>query len=255
MRSKVLSAVLGLGLLTGSILAAAPAQAGQTLIGTPIPRDEAMARVAAGNNLGSPLGPIRTGLKDGGAYRQHQRGFVIYSMSTGAQISRGAIRTAYGKLGYEKGRLGYPTSLEGILAGVTFQTYQGGTFAWTSSGGAHALVGAIRTKWQTPAGYPGPLGAPLSDEITGLRAGGASQTFRGGAIVWSSFTGAQVSKGAIRTAWLKAGAQNGSLGYPTSDEFTAPDGTVRQNFQHGQISWTAKTGPTITPGTPHTAAG
>ncbi|MFP3462037.1 hypothetical protein R5O87_14415 [Arthrobacter globiformis] len=46
-------------------------------------------------------------------------------------------------------------------------------------------------------------------ETTGLRAGGASQSFDRGAIVWSAMTGAQVSKGAIRTAWLKNGAQDG----------------------------------------------
>jgi uncharacterized protein with LGFP repeats len=110
------------------------------------------ANFAAGNNLGSALGPVRTGLKDGGAYRQYQRGFVVYSQSTGAQVSRGAIRPAYGELGYEKGQLGYPTMLEGILSGITFQKYQGGTIAWTSQGGAHALVGAIRTRWEAGLG-------------------------------------------------------------------------------------------------------
>ncbi|WP_373427872.1 LGFP repeat-containing protein [Arthrobacter globiformis] len=75
------------------------------------------------------MGPVRTGLKEGGAYRQYQRGFVVYSPSTGAQVSRGAIRTAYGKLGYEKGRLGYPTMLEAGIAGVTFQKYQGETIS------------------------------------------------------------------------------------------------------------------------------
>lgn len=261
MRSKLLGAVLGLGILSCSALAVAPAHADAAsrvapasdgVIGTPIPRDEAISRVAAGNNLGSALGPVRTGLKDGGAYRQYQRGFVVYSQSTGAQVSRGAIRTAYGRLGYEKGRLGYPTMLEGILSGITFQTYQGGTIAWTSQGGAHALVGAIRTKWEADlwAGTA-TLGAPVSDEVTGLRAGGASQSFRGGAIVWSPWTGAQVSKGAIRTAWLKSGAQNGSLGYPLTGELIDPDGRRMQKFQGGQIIWSAKGGAVVQAATPH----
>ncbi|MBT2546895.1 hypothetical protein [Arthrobacter sp. ISL-65] len=42
------------------------------------------------------LGPVRTGLKNVGAYRQYQRAFVLYSPATGTQVSRAAIRTAYG---------------------------------------------------------------------------------------------------------------------------------------------------------------
>lgn len=290
MRSKFLGAVLGLGIFCGSILAGAPAQAACTntvingvtvcvpnsdggvggggtgtvgggsggvtpdyggVIGTPIPRDESISMVAAGNNLGAALGPVRTGLKDGGAYRQYQRGFVVYSQSTGAQVSRGAIRTAYGKLGYEKGRLGYPTMLEAVLSGITFQKYQGGTIAWTSAGGAHALVGAIRTTWEADLWASATLGAPVSDELTGLRAGGASQSFSQGAIVWSPLTGAQVSKGAIRTAWLKSGAQNGVLGYPTTGELMDPDGRRLQKFQGGQIIWSAQGGAVVFTSTPH----
>lgn len=292
MRSRLTSAVLGLGLLSSSLLAVAPAHAAQVCqtapngapycydngagvgFGTggssggdgtggittpgavpapPVNRDASISAAATRYSLGSPLGPVRAGLKDGGAYRQYQRGFVVWSPATGAQISRGAIRSAYAKLGFEKGRLGYPTTGEVTTPAGTYQQYQGGTIGWSSSGGAHALGGAIRTKWQATGGITGPLGAPVSDETTGLRAGGASQSFRGGAVVWSSFTGAQVSKGAIRTAWLKAGAQNGSLGYPTGGEFSTPHGSVRQSFQHGQITWTASTGATIIPGTPHAA--
>jgi len=291
MRSKLLNAALGLGIVCGSVLAGAPAQAactntvingvtvcvpnsdggvvgggtgavgGGSGTGTPgqaapiAPSlDTAMNTVAVKYGLGPALGPVRTGLITGGAYRQYQRGVVVYSPATGAQVSRGAIRAAYAKVGYEKGRLGYPTTGEMSTAAGTYQLYQGGTIAWTAQGGAHVVVGAIRTKWQATGGVTGALGAPMSDETTGLRADGASQSFGGGAIVWSSFTGAQVSKGAIRSAWLKSGAQNGSLGYPTTGEFTSPDGRTTQGFQHGRISWTATTGPEVIPGTPQTAS-
>jgi hypothetical protein len=286
MRSKILSAVLGLGLLSSSILAIAPAHAaegcqtapnstnsccgdgygsvtpgdggGDSTTPAPAPSptmslDEKICRAAAGNNLGSALGPVRTGLKDGGAYRQYQRGFVVYSQSTGAQVSRGAIRTAYGKLGYEKGRLGYPTMMEAVLADITYQKYQGGTITWTSKDGAHALVGAIRAKWEADLWASATLGAPVADEVTGLRAGGATQSFSRGAIVWSSATGAQVSKGAIRTAWLKSGAQNGVLGYPTTGELIDPDGRMMQKFQGGQIVWSARGGAVVFTSTPHSS--
>ena len=388
MRSKFLSAVLGLGLVVGSVLAVAPAHAAEQCIKaapggamecynndfasaggvtppatSPAARDAAISATAVKYGLGSPLGPVRTGLKNGGAYRQYQRGFVVYSPATGAQVSRGAVRTVYAKLGYEKGKFGYPVSGE-FKSGIAFdntvyQQYQGGWITWAAPLGAHPISGAIGARWKagqgkyggfnaaqtdemvglkdggagqwfdggtiywspktgaraingpiagiwlqdgadksrlgypvteqyaTPnggqaqtfqngvivytnrnvsvlsgaigkkyfsvGGYTSGLGYPTDQhETTGLRAGGASQSFEKGAIVWSSMTGAQVSKGAIRTAWLNHGAQDGSLGFPTTDEFTTPDGRTMQGFQGGRISWTAATGAEVLPGTPHT---
>jgi hypothetical protein len=125
--------------------------------------------------------------------------------------------------------------------------------AWTSTGGAHALVGAIRAKWEADLWASATLGAPVADEVTGLRAGGATQSFSRGAIVWSPWTGAQVSKGAIRTAWLKSGAQNGVLGYPTTGELIDLDGRMMQKFQGGQIIWSAKGGAVVFTSTPHSS--
>ncbi|MET3932896.1 hypothetical protein [Arthrobacter sp. OAP107] len=388
MRSKFLGAVLGLGLLSSSVLAVAPAHAEEHCYtaapngsiecynsdfasaggvtptpSSPAARDAAISAIAVKYGLGSALGPVRTGLKNDGAYRQFQRGFVVYSPSTGAQVSRGAIRAAYSKLGYEKGKFGYPVSGE-FKSGIAFdntvyQQYQGGWITWAAPLGAHPISGAIGSRWRagqgkyggfnaaqtdemtglkdggagqrfdggliywspktgalavagpiasvwlqegadrsrlgypvteqyaTPSGgqaqsfqngvivqtnrevsilsgaigtkyfseggYTGGLGYPTQRrETTGLRAGGASQSFEKGAIVWSSMTGAQVSKGAIRTAWLKNGAQDGSLGYPTTGEFTTPDGRTMQAFQGGRITWTAASGAEVLPGTPHT---
>jgi uncharacterized protein with LGFP repeats len=64
--------------------------------------------------------------------------------------------------------------------------------------------------------------------------------------VWSSLTGAQLTKGAIRAAWLKAGAQNGTIGYPNTGEMLQPDGAVKQQFSDGHIIWSAKTWTIIT---------
>ncbi|WP_144671152.1 LGFP repeat-containing protein [Arthrobacter sp. U41] len=261
MYAKVLGAVLGLGIISGAIVAAAPAQAA-TVGGVSVPAPAqspplgmttAISRVAVQYNLGSPLGPTVTGMKDGGAYRQFQRGFVVYSPATGAQVSRGAIRTAYAKLGYEKGRMGYPTSGELLSANktITYQRYQHGTIVWNAKAGAHAIFGAIGTKWVAAGGANGSLGYPTSDE-TGLNGRGASQSFQGGTVVWSSFTGAHIMKGAIRTVWIKNGAQAGQPGYPVTDEQALPLGGVIQFFEGGaSITWTAKGGAVVNPGVPH----
>ena len=100
-------------------------------------------------------------------------------------------------------------------------------------------------------GANGSLGYPTSDE-TGLNGRGASQSFQGGTVVWSSFTGARIMKGAIRTAWIKNGAQAGQLGYPVTDEQALPLGGVIQRFEGGtSITWTPKAGAVVNPGVPH----
>jgi hypothetical protein len=289
MHSKVLGAVLGLGIIGGAILAAAPAQAaivcvtvpngaqdcydngsggippggtgstggGGSYVAPPAPSapvdvNAAMSRVAVQYNLGSPLRSTVAGLKNGGAYRQYQRGFVVYSPATGAQVSRGAIRTAYAKLGYENGRMGYPTSGELLSANKTstYQRYQHGTMVWNATDGAHAIAGAIGAKWVASGGANGSLAHPASDEA-GLTAGGASQSFQGGAVVWSALTGARISTGAIRATWIKNGAQAGQLGYPVTDERALPLGGVIQLFERGTITWAAKAGTVVTFGVPH----
>ncbi len=294
MHSKVLGAVLGLGIVGGAILAAGPAHAatvchtapngaqdcydngagggtGAAPIGgsagnggsgsygkvppapsSPVDLNAAISRVAVQYSLGSPLGATVTGLKDGGAYRQYQRGFVVYSPATGAQVSRGAIRTAYAKLGYENGRMGYPTSGELLSTNKTstYQRYQNGTIVWNATAGAHPIAGGIGAKWVSAGGANGALGYPTADEA-GLTPGGASQSFQGGTVVWSSLTGARISKGAIRAAWIKDGAQAGPLGYPVTDERALPLGGVIQLFARGTITWTAKAGTVVTFGVPH----
>jgi hypothetical protein len=57
-------------------------------------------------------------------------------------------------------------------------------------------------------------------------------------IYWSDRTCAHILQGDIRDLWLKLGAQNSRLGYPTSDEMNTPDGQGRMSkFEHGEIWW------------------
>lgn len=262
-------------------------------------RNASMDAVAIQYRLGGPVGPVVEGLKDNGAYRVYQRGVVVYSPATGAQVSYGAIRTVYAGRSFETGFLGYPTTGElRTAAGVTYQNYQGGTIAWTSVGGAHILFGperdlwfsevgnrvlgyptsegygllttggvvgqnfqgglvvtwygrisvltpgAIRDKYFASGGFSSDIGLPVSlYETTGLTGGGAAQGFSNSWIVWSPATGAHVSKGAIREAWIKNGAESGVLNYPLTDEYRySGDGAVAQDFVGGRIIWSARGG-------------
>lgn len=86
--------------------------------------------------LGYPTAWEIGGLKDGGAYQRFQGGDIHWSPATGAHPTWGGIRTAWGKQGYENGRLGYPTSAEYQRNGVTRQDFQGGFIEWRG-GRAH----------------------------------------------------------------------------------------------------------------------
>ena len=78
------------------------------------------------------------------------------------------------------------------------------------------------------------LGPPTHEQVTNTD-GGIWQTFDGGVII--SKTQAYVVWGKIRDAWNALGGSAGKLGYPTSDEQTAPDGVKKSTFQHGTITW------------------
>lgn len=91
----------------------------------------------------------------------------------------------------------------------------------------------------------GALGLPVTEEIYGLKDGGAYQVFERGTIYWSPTTGAYVNKGDIRNEWKNWGYENGQLGYPVSDEYTVSSAFVSnyetnaliQDFQGGSIIW------------------
>jgi hypothetical protein len=102
------------------------------------------------------------------------------------------------------------------------------------------MYGAIGSKWTATGGSKSSLGNPVSRQSGGLKSGGAVQYFHRGAIVWSPATGAKISKGGIRAAWVKTGATNGKLGYPKTDEYSISGG-VRQNYQGGYITWNRNT--------------
>ena len=78
------------------------------------------------------------------------------------------------------------------------------------------------------------LGAPTHDQVANPD-GGIWQTFDDGVIIYK--TTAYVVWGKIRDAWNALGGSQGKLGYPTSDEKTAPDGVKTSTFEHGTITW------------------
>lgn len=144
--------------------------------------------------LGYPTTDEIGGLRNNGVYQMYQGGIIIWSPSTGAFISRGGIRTAWGTIGYENGVLGYPTSPEktGLPGGRVQQEYQGGAIIWSPATGGHPSHGAIRTTWGGIGYEQGPLGYPTSSEYpTG--GGAVAQNFQGGVIYWTPAGGTRIA--------------------------------------------------------------
>jgi len=84
--------------------------------------------------LGYPTTDVNCGLRNGGCWQGFHGGVIHWSPATGAQITTGGMLGAWGRVGWENGRLGYPTSGATVSGGVTRQTFQGGSISIDARG-------------------------------------------------------------------------------------------------------------------------
>jgi hypothetical protein len=155
------------------------------------------------------------------------------------------VAAKYQQLGGAKGFLGSPVGPEQVAPdGVgRYEYFQNGAIYWTPQTGAHEVHGAILQNWASLKWERSFLGYPVTDETTAPDGVGRYSVFQGGSIYWSPKTGAHEVHGAIRDLWARLGWEKGFLGYPLTNEMTAPDGVGRyEHFQGGSIYWSPKTG-------------
>ena len=123
------------------------------------------------------------------------------------------------------------------------QGYAGGKIFYSPDTGAHAVTGAILSKYESLGGPTADLGYPVGTESDGgipnSRTGSFSAPDKP-VIFWTPDTGAVVVRGPVNAAWQKLGGATGTLGAPTGEQTTNGD-TVSQNFSGGQISWNEST--------------
>ena len=204
--------------------------------------------------IGTPVTPVNP-TPDAIGFYQHYKDnngnfwSIYWTSKTGAHEVHGDIRVKWASFGWERG-LGYPLTDElstpdGIGRFNHFSN--GGSIYWTSKTGAHEVHGDIRVKWAS-FGWERGLGYPLTDELSTPDGIGRFNHFsNGGSIYWTSKTGAHEVHGDIRVKWASFGWERG-LGYPLSDEVTAPDGKGRYNvFGFGGVAgsviyWSPVTG-------------
>ncbi|MFF7245221.1 FG-GAP-like repeat-containing protein [Embleya sp. NPDC008237] len=180
----------------------------------------------------------------------------------------GPILAKYEALGGPGGPMRLPTTpVREDGQGGRFVDFQGtsndatfGCINWSPYTGAWFQHGGTRQKWLDSGGLTGPLGYPVSDEITvrdgadqvvgwisrygGTPAGGA------GAVTWDGRTGAHVITGPIYDRWQSMGGPLSRLGFPEMDvspttlkpgkyvNFRIPTATAST----GSIYWSAATG-------------
>ena len=86
---------------------------------------------------------------------------------------------------------------------------------------------AINARYNTFGGTQSLLGAPVGDAVD--IAGGAERDYQGGAIFYSTKTGAKIMYGAILDRYKALGGPGGELGFPTNDESDVGNGVGRFN--------------------------
>lgn len=123
------------------------------------------------------------------------------------------------------------------------QGYASGKIFYSPDTGAHAVTGAILSKYESLGGPTGDLGFPVGPEADGGVPNSRISTFSAPdkpEIFWTPDTGAIVVRGPINAAWAKLGGATGALGVPT-DEQTSKGDTITQTFNGGELSWNKAT--------------
>jgi L,D-peptidoglycan transpeptidase YkuD (ErfK/YbiS/YcfS/YnhG family) len=167
------------------------------------------------------------------------------SPATGTHQVVGAILDRYRALGGPTGFLGYPLTDERATPRVSgrYNHFQGGSIYWSPATGAHQVGGAIRDRWAALGWENGPLGFPTTDERPTADGVGRTNTFQGGALLWSPATGTRWVGGAIWRKYAALGGDASVLGLPTTDELTTPNLQGRYIlFQRGAVVWSPASG-------------
>ena len=141
--------------------------------------------------------------------------------------------------------MGYPTAAPVTENGGTYQVFQNGTIAHSASG-TFSVTGDIATRWTALKFRGRGTGATHGQRRLQHKDNGCYQNFQGGAISWTSATGAWETYGAIRSRWAAMGFENSALGYPIAAPVSAMGGTS-QAFQNGTIAGSATSTPARSP--------
>jgi uncharacterized protein with LGFP repeats len=143
-------------------------------------------------------------------------------------------------------KVGTPTSeMKSALAGqLRYQSFDKGAIFFTETFGAVLLDSVLFAKWsRLGSTLQNKMGPPIADAKSVFFGRGGSvriATFQRGAIAVRGSVAFEVH-GRIYERWRALNDVRGPLGWPTSDEETAPGGGRRSRFARGDLYWKGST--------------
>jgi uncharacterized protein with LGFP repeats len=191
--------------------------------------------------LGYPVASPVAGPDGEGRASAFQRGRISWHPALGAaRLIGGTIAARYVQLGAEAGKLGYPVADEVVVGSAKAVSFQHGRIVASSATGVFVLYGGLATAYVRSGAESGPLGLPTAEEqaVTG----GLVQTTQHGRLSHPDGAGAFFCRGPIAARYVELEAEQGRLGWPTTDEYRPADGVRRNDFQLGWISYDEATG-------------
>jgi uncharacterized protein with LGFP repeats len=191
--------------------------------------------------LGYPVAPPVAGPDGKGRASAFQRGRICWHPDLGPARMMGAtIAGHYVSLGAEGSKLGYPTADEVNVNHAKAVPFEHGRIVASTATGAVVLYDELATAYVRSGAEAGPLGLPTAPEqVVG---NGRAQTTEQGRISRGEGLGAFFCRGPIATRYVELGAELGSLGWPTSDEYRPAEGVRRNDFERGSISYDEQSG-------------
>ncbi len=161
---------------------------------------------------------------------------IFWTPDHGAFVVRGALNTAWDKLGSSGGVLGAPVADETYDGDIAAQKFSGGQVSWNRKTKEFSTVpaalaeqlkdlqfsmdpsAAVNMAWRAAGGATGPLGAKKGDQYP-MGGDGMAQDFVGGKIYFSPTTGANAIENDILAKYESLGGPVGSdLGFPIANE-------------------------------------
>lgn len=135
------------------------------------------------SQLGLPTSGEQCGLPGGGCQQSFQGGTIVWTPSTGAWPTWGAIGDRYRAMGSSRSALGAPTSAESctIKNGGCFQFFQGGVLYWSPDSGAWETAAPLRSYYEANGLENGSLGYPVGAMVTNGD-GSVTQPYQGGTL-------------------------------------------------------------------------
>ena len=180
--------------------------------------------------------------KDGkGKAQDFRGGTAFWSPNTGAHALYGAILAKYNALGGAAGWLGFPTTgeLQAPDGQGRFVHFENGSVYWTANTGAYAIPGDMFKAWGANGYETGDLKYPVAE--ANKVGDGYVQKFQGGYLTRNPDGKHYIVHGAIGEKYGEIGTATSELGYPKSNEIAIKGGFF-QEFEHGNIYWSAATG-------------